>query len=179
MTGKKFVYILVFISLVVGSVNTANAQVSSLNPASTAIEPWNETQLLAPATLAAQLKANDTHAFILNIGKVEDIKDAKHIGAVSIKENMDKLTKEVSPLARNTEVVIYCGCCPFAKCPNIRPAFEELKRLGFTNIKVLDIPKNLETNWIKEGYPSVGKSLQNKHRFQQYDPSRQSVSVGN
>jgi len=136
---------------------SANAQVSSLNQAPTTSEAWNETQQLAPSTLATQLKAGEPHAYILNIGKVEDIKDAKHIGAVSVKENMDKLTRGVSPLARNTELVIYCGCCPFTKCPNVRPAYLELKRLGFTNIKVLNLVTNLESNWIKEGYPMAGK----------------------
>jgi hypothetical protein len=120
--------------------------------------PWTQDQLLSPATLGTQLKANEQHALILNIGKVEDIKNAKHIGPVSQKENLEKLTKEVSSLSRNTELIIYCGCCPLAtKCPNVKPAFLELKRLGFTNVKVLNLPTNLETNWIKEGYPLAGK----------------------
>ena len=157
MINKKFSRAVFAICLVFSFVKTANAQVSSLNTASATPEPWRPDELLAPATLAAQLKAGDSHAVILNIGRVEDIGNAKHIGQVSQKENMEKLTKEVSPLPRNTELVIYCGCCPFPKCPNIRPAFQELKRLGFTNIKVLNLPNNLETNWIKEGYPMAGK----------------------
>ncbi|HEX3384994.1 MAG TPA: rhodanese-like domain-containing protein [Mucilaginibacter sp.] len=157
MPTKKFSYLICAICAAFCFATTAHAQVSSLNTASPAPEPWTQEQLLPPATLAAQLKANESRALILNIGKVEDIKDATHIGPVSQKENMEKLTKVVSPLARNIEIVIYCGCCPFAKCPNIRPAFEELKLLGFTNIKVLNIPNNLETNWTKEGYPLAGK----------------------
>jgi len=54
-------------------------------------------------------------------------------------------------------MVIYCGCCPFTKCPNIRPAFQQLKKMGFTNVKVLDLPVNLQTNWIAIGYPLAGK----------------------
>jgi hypothetical protein len=34
-------------------------------------------------------------------------------------------------------VVIYCGCCPLDKCPNVRPAFTLLKTMGFTNLHVL------------------------------------------
>ncbi|HWD88059.1 MAG TPA: hypothetical protein VG367_08035 [Mucilaginibacter sp.] len=154
---KKICYLIFVVCSALCFATVAHAQVSSLNTASPTPEPWTQEQLLPPATLAAELKASEPHALILNIGKVEDIKEATHIGPVSQKENLEKLTKEVSPLPRSTELVIYCGCCPFAKCPNIRPAFDELKRLGFTNIKVLNIPNNLETNWIKEGYPLAGK----------------------
>ncbi|MBS1533103.1 MAG: rhodanese-like domain-containing protein [Bacteroidetes bacterium] len=155
---KRLIYLICVLSTALLFAETAHAQVSSLNPSASASGPWTQDQLLAPATLSTQLKANKPHALILNIGKVEDIKDAKHIGAANQKENLEKLTKEVSPLPRNTELIIYCGCCPLAtKCPNVKPAFLELKRLGFTNIKVLNLVTNLETNWIKEGYPLAGK----------------------
>ena len=39
------------------------------------------------------------------------------------------------------------------KCPNIRPAFKELAAEGFTNIKVLDLKKNLQTDWVDKNYP--------------------------
>jgi hypothetical protein len=157
MIIKKLSYFICF-TLSLYFATTAHAQVSSLNKAPSAAGPWKQDQLLSPATLAAQLKTNAPHAVILNIGKVEDIKDAKHIGPVSQKEGLEKLTKEVAKLSRNTELVIYCGCCPLeTKCPNVKPAFLELKRLGFTNVKVLNLATNLETNWIKEGYPLAEK----------------------
>jgi len=115
--------------------------------------PWTPSQLLEPADLAAQIKAGNTKALILNIGAVEDIKGATHIGPVSKAENMALLQKTVSGYAKNTTVVIYCGCCPFTKCPNIRPAFTELTKMGFTHIKVLNLPVNLHTNWTSLGFP--------------------------
>ena len=115
--------------------------------------PWTAAQLLEPADLAAQIKAGNTKLLILNIGAVEDIKGATHIGAVSKTENMELLQKTVSSYAKNTTVVIYCGCCPFTKCPNIRPAFTELTKMGFTHIKVLNLPVNLHTNWTSLGFP--------------------------
>ncbi|MBS1525836.1 MAG: rhodanese-like domain-containing protein [Bacteroidetes bacterium] len=158
MTNAKLLRLLCATSILFCFATTARAQVSSLNPSAPGINPWTQDQLLAPATLGEQLKANKPHALILNIGKVEDIKNAKHIGAANQKENLDKLTKEVSPLPRNTELIIYCGCCPLAtKCPNVRPAFLELKRLGFTNIRVLNLPTNLQTDWISKGYPLAEK----------------------
>jgi hypothetical protein len=50
--------------------------------------------------------------------------------------------------------VIYCGCCPMLKCPNIRPAYSTLKELGFTHIRVLSLPTNLHTDWVSKDYPS-------------------------
>ena len=108
--------------------------------------------------LAGDIKdASSNSIAIFNIGAVEDIKGAKHIGAVSNSENLEKLKRAVAVLPKNTAMVIYCGCCPFAKCPNIRPAFLELKRLGFSNVKVLNLPANLKTNWIAKGYPLAGE----------------------
>jgi hypothetical protein len=154
---KKLAYIAFAAALISGLANAAHAQTSTLNEPTAVIAPWTNKELIEPATLAAQLMGDHDHPVIFNIGKVEDIKGAKHIGPVSKPENLEKLKNEVAPLPKNTELIIYCGCCPFAKCPNIRPAFTTLKKSGFTNIKVLDIPINLETNWTGKGYPLAGK----------------------
>jgi hypothetical protein len=50
-------------------------------------------------------------------------------------------------------VVIYCGCCPFAKCPNVRPAFSTLLGMGFKNPRLLNLSHNLKADWIDKGYP--------------------------
>ncbi|HEY5326810.1 MAG TPA: rhodanese-like domain-containing protein [Mucilaginibacter sp.] len=120
-------------------------------------DPWTDSQLLEPSVLVGELKdAGANSLVIFNIGAVEDIKGAKHIGAASNPANLEKLKNAVGALAKNTAMVIYCGCCPFSKCPNIRPAFLELKKLGFANVKVLNLPTNLKTNWIAKGYPLAG-----------------------
>jgi hypothetical protein len=113
---------------------------------------WSDGQLLEPSVLAAEIKAGDAPV-IFNIGAVEDIKGAKHIGPVGKAENLEKFKSALTSLPNSTTIVIYCGCCPFSKCPNIRPAFIELKKLGFTNIKLLNLSTNLKTNWISMGYP--------------------------
>ncbi|ASU32022.1 rhodanese-like domain-containing protein [Mucilaginibacter xinganensis] len=148
---KTFLAALVVISASLNSV----AQTSPVAiPVPGLNNPWSNSQLLEPADLAANIKAGGTKTpLILNIGAVEDIKGAQHIGAVSNAETLEKLKKTVAALPKNTEIVIYCGCCPFAKCPNIRPAFNELIKAGFTNVKLLNLPTNLKTNWISKGYP--------------------------
>jgi hypothetical protein len=115
--------------------------------------PWKNSELIDPAILAASLKTGTEKTTILNIGVVEDLPGAIHIGGVSNKQNLEKLREILKGLPKNKPVVIYCGCCPFAKCPNIRPAYNELKNAGFTQIKVLDLPTNLQTNWISKGFP--------------------------
>ena len=122
-------------------------------------DPWTAKQLIAPAVLATDMKDGKTNDFhIYNIGAVEDIKGAKHIGPVSNLTNLEKLKANIASLPKNTVIIIYCGCCPFSKCPNIRPAFTELTKEGFTDIRLLDLPKNLQSNWITPGYPLKTKS---------------------
>jgi hypothetical protein len=55
---------------------------------------------------------------------------------------------------KDADVVIYCGCCPFRDCPNIRPAFRVLQEMKFTRAKLLNIPTTLKADWINKGYPS-------------------------
>jgi rhodanese-related sulfurtransferase len=137
----------------------AHAQLSP-KPATTLglKDPWTADQLLEPSVLADKIKTGEAkNTLILNIGAVEDIKGATHIGAVNDAANLEKLKTAVATLPKNTELVIYCGCCPFVKCPNIRPAFLELKKAGFTNVKLLNLATNLKTNWIAKGYPLAGE----------------------
>jgi len=115
--------------------------------------PWTDNDLIEPTALAAIIKSGDKKPVILNIGSVEDIKGATHIGPASDVDNIDALKKKVASFPKNTALVIYCGCCPFARCPNVRPAFAELKKLGYTNVKLLNLSTNLNTNWIAKGYP--------------------------
>ena len=157
---KLITAIISFVLLVIGKPAILKAQVSlKTNTVETALfVPFNASQLEEPALLAQQIKAGKTDTpLILNIGAVQDIEGAKHIGPVSDPANLAAFKKAIADLPQNTLIVIYCGCCPFTKCPNIKPAFDELKRLGFTNAKVLDLPTNLKTNWIASGYPLASK----------------------
>ena len=123
--------------------------------------PWANNQLMEPADLNALLTApNGSLPVIFNIGAVEDIKGARHIGAVNNAPNLEAFKKQITNISKSTQIIIYCGCCPFTRCPNIQPAFLTLKKLGFTNIKVLNLPVNLKTNWIARGYP-LDKTVNN------------------
>ncbi len=118
------------------------------------IEPWKENQLMPTADLAKLI--NDETAqkpVIFNMGPAGKIKGSIYIGPAKEKDKLKELKKQLSKLPKDANIVIYCGCCPFANCPNIRPAFQLLNKMKFTNQKLLNLPKNIKVNWIDKGYP--------------------------
>ncbi|SKB82598.1 hypothetical protein [Daejeonella lutea] len=155
---KYFSLIVLFCTMAVS--NIAKAQISQ-GSAVSLDKPnlWTSKDLIEPAELASILKGKkSSHPLILNIGVVENIQGAKSMGAASKKENVDKLQAQLKSVPKNTKVVIYCGCCPFDKCPNIRPAFSMMKQMGFHNGKLLNIPVNIKQNWIAKGYPMLSNN---------------------
>lgn len=117
-------------------------------------EPWASAQLLEPEKLVAILNdSNATQPLIFNMGPVNSIKGAIKIGPAKESENLKELKKLLSEEDRKREIVIYCGCCPFKDCPNIRPAFSLLTEMKFINHKLLNLPSNLKVDWINHGYP--------------------------
>ena len=138
-------------------VSGVKAQAPTVSPATPAvIDPWKTNELLDPAVLAGMLRTGNAPV-IYNIGAVDDIRTAKHVGPVSDAKNLAKFKDMIAALPKNTPVVIYCGCCALPKCPNVRPAYRELKAAGFTNISVLNLAVNLKTNWINKSFPLADK----------------------
>ncbi|QNK64842.1 rhodanese-like domain-containing protein [Pedobacter sp. PAMC26386] len=134
---------------VIGTITSSNAQTTKHFPQS---NPWNEEQLILPAKLADMI-TNKVNVKIYNIGVVQNIKGAVKIGAASDSENLENLKKQLKNSPKNEPIVIYCGCCPMDKCPNIRPAFKMLAEQKFTNVRLLDLPVNIKIDWIDHGYP--------------------------
>ena len=117
-------------------------------------EPWRTDQLMEPADLAQLI--NDPRMpqpILFSIGPSAVIKNSIDIGAVNDKVNWEKLRLELAKLSPDAQVVIYCGCCPFNHCPNIRPAFTLMNEMKLTNHKLLNLTKNIKVNWIDNGYP--------------------------
>ena len=79
---------------------------------------------------------------------------AADAGAGSKPDGIAALKELVAGTPKGADIVIYCGCCPMTKCPNIRPAYRTLKELGFTRIRVLNIPTNMHEDWYSKSYPS-------------------------
>jgi len=119
-------------------------------------EPWTPSQLMAPAELAATLNnANTPKPLIYSVGPGALIKGSIDMGPAHEVENLEKLKQALGKLPKNANLVIYCGCCPFAHCPNIRPAFNLLNEMKFTQARLLNIEHNIKTDWVAKGYPSV------------------------
>lgn len=74
-------------------------------------------------------------------------------GPASRPDGVTRLENAVKNVPRDREIVLYCGCCPWTECPNIQPAFDTMRKLGFKNVKVLYIPSDFEHDWIRQGYP--------------------------
>jgi thiosulfate/3-mercaptopyruvate sulfurtransferase len=121
--------------------------------AQTKTEPWTEAQLKPTQELADEINSGKARQLIINIGPQAVIKGSVDVGPGSEKANVKKMEKILAKADKNQEVVLYCGCCPFERCPNVRPAFTALKEQGFTKARLLNIPKNIKTDWIDKGYP--------------------------
>jgi hypothetical protein len=121
-------------------------------------EPWDEQKLVKPEQLATEMKHSSSDLHVIYVGfpilyKGAHIQGAPLAGPCSKPEELEVLKKETAGLRHEANIVIYCGCCPFVKCPNIRPAFRALKEAGYTNVRVLELDTSLHTDWVEKGYP--------------------------
>jgi hypothetical protein len=117
-------------------------------------DPWTPQQLLAPAELAKTLNnPKSPQPIIFSIGMQAIVKGSVDIGPAMMKENLALLKQKLEKLPKNSQIVVYCGCCPFSRCPNVRPAMELLKSMQFSNYKLLNLPQNVKVDWIDKGYP--------------------------
>lgn len=144
------------------------AAVAALCLSEGAGDPWSKAVLMAPAQLVPEIQSANPPVIISVAFPVlyrgRHILHAIAAGPGSKPEGLDALKQAVMKLPKDADIVIYCGCCPMAKCPNIRPAYSVLMQMGFTHIRVLDIPTNMHTDWYEKNYPSEAGTEQNKGR---------------
>ncbi|HVA64808.1 MAG TPA: rhodanese-like domain-containing protein [Terriglobales bacterium] len=123
-------------------------------------DPWNAGQVVQPAGLAHSLSAPvRARPLVVCVGfqvlyQGGHIEGAEYAGPASTAAGRQALRRTVQKLSRNQAIVLYCGCCPWQMCPNIRPAFRTLQRMGFTHVRVLELPHNFRTDWAGRGYPA-------------------------
>ena len=87
-------------------------------------EPWKPDQLMPPADLAAIINSKTgAKPLIISIGPDALVVGSVDIGPANDKGNLGKLKQLLAKEKKDRNIVIYCGCCPFEHCPNIRPAF--------------------------------------------------------
>jgi thiosulfate/3-mercaptopyruvate sulfurtransferase len=123
-----------------------------------ATNPWNQNQVIQPAALASQLKNSGNKPLLLHVGFESlyaqgHIPDSKYCGPGRSPGGIARLKACLEGVSHKRAIFLYCGCCPWDECPNMRPAFEAVKEMGFTNVKVVYIPDNFGKDWAAKGYP--------------------------
>jgi len=123
--------------------------------------PPGSPQLISPDDLSKAIQApKAARPVILNVGPSliymqAHIPEAEYIGASSSQQGLASLRTRAKALPHDAKIVLYCGCCPWEHCPNVAPAYAELQKLGFKNVKVLYIANNFGADWVDKGYPTV------------------------
>ena len=121
-------------------------------------DPWTSAQTVQAAELAKELgEKSGTPSTVVYVGfhtlfAGGHIPGATFHGSASTDQGLAELKKWADSLPRTTSLVIYCGCCPFEKCPNIRPAFTALSGMGFKKLRVLILPTSFVKDWAEVGY---------------------------
>ena len=145
--------------LFVGIGSGIQAQFSSPGSGSLSATTVPQGQLIQPAELVKLLKeSGSVRPVVFQVGSFvmfqqAHIPNAGFAGPTSQKNGLILLKKFAAPLKKDQLIVIYCGCCPWGRCPNIGPAFKELHDLGFTNVKALYLANNFGDDWVSKGYP--------------------------
>jgi len=117
-----------------------------------------ELALVQPNDVSAQLAAKGPHPAIFQVGpnvlyRGKHIPGAVYAGPASRPEGLELLKNAVDKLPRNSEIVVYCGCCPWGNCPNVKPAMALLKDMGFIRAKAMYIETGFAKDWTEKGYP--------------------------
>lgn len=133
--------------------------VAQSSPNRSAVTEVPASQLVQPEQLAASLRSpQEPKPLILQVGfrvlyVQAHIPGSEYVAAGSSPNGVQQLRARVEKLPRSKAIVLYCGCCPWSHCPNVKPAYQELRDMGFTNVKVLFIARDFGTDWVSKGYP--------------------------
>jgi thiosulfate/3-mercaptopyruvate sulfurtransferase len=114
--------------------------------------------VVQPQDLAAQLKAAGARPTVLYVGpnvlyRSKHIPGAIFSGPGNRPEGLELLKANVKFLPKDRDIVLYCGCCPWDHCPNIKPASDLLRQMGYSRVKVMYSPVSFKSDWIDRGYP--------------------------
>jgi len=124
---------------------------------SKAADPWRPDELVQPEDLVHSL-SGEHKPIVLQVGilrlyRLNHIVGSKYAGQANTPEGLETLKKLTTGMDRASEIVYYCGCCPWKDCPNMRAAHKALKELGFKNVKALYIANSFGQDWVMKGLP--------------------------
>jgi thiosulfate/3-mercaptopyruvate sulfurtransferase len=122
-----------------------------------------QSQLIQPAEMVRFLQSSrgvggEAHPLVFQVGSrlmfaQAHIPGSQFAGPGSQSSGLQLLARMVASTPKDKLIVLYCGCCPWTRCPNIGPAYRHLHDLGFTNVKAVYIANNFGDDWVAKGYP--------------------------
>ena len=119
-------------------------------------DPWTKDQLMEPSDLARIIKDSTARLpTIICVGPGALIPHSIDAGPAREEANLQKLRHLLGSFPKDRSIVIYCGCCPFERCPNVRPAFRLINEMKFSHARLLNLTTNIKTDWINKGYPTT------------------------
>jgi thiosulfate/3-mercaptopyruvate sulfurtransferase len=152
------IVVIVLTGIAAGSQVQRSAANAAVHPAYQATS-LSSSELINPEELVKILQApKEEKPLVIQVGshvlyEQAHIPGSEYIGPASSEAGLQQLRTRVQPLPRKRFIVIYCGCCPWSHCPNVKPADDALHAMGFTNVKVLYIAENFGADWVSKGYP--------------------------
>jgi hypothetical protein len=114
---------------------------------------------MQPEELAATLNdPNQEKPVIVFVGfdflfRAAHIPGSLNFGPGSKASGIEGLKRWAGSINKNKAVVLYCGCCPWRQCPNVRPAFEAGREAGLKHVKVLYVQDSFVHDWVDKSYP--------------------------
>jgi thiosulfate/3-mercaptopyruvate sulfurtransferase len=119
--------------------------------------PAADLELVQPRELTAQLAGKGARPAVFMVGpsvlyRSKHIPGSVYAGPGNGEAGLAMLKAEAGKLPRDREVVVYCGCCPWDRCPNVKPAVDLLKRMGFAKPKALYLGTGFKVDWLDQGY---------------------------
>jgi thiosulfate/3-mercaptopyruvate sulfurtransferase len=157
VNGAVVIYGLAALALIFPSLK-CHAQAAPSSGQGSALSISRE-QLIQPEALNQLLQTEGIEKpLLLQVGshllfEEAHISGSLYAGPGSQPTGLQLLKNTVAPLSKRKAIVLYCGCCPWDRCPNLGPAFKQLHDLGFTNVRALYLANNLGTDWVAKGYP--------------------------
>jgi rhodanese-related sulfurtransferase len=152
----------------VESIKELKKDVQALNEKGISVklaDPWTIDHIINTEELSKELSNVKTKKTIIyHVGfdflyKQGHIPGSIYAGPASKQQGLEKIKEEIKNIKHDQDIVLYCGCCPWKDCPNIRQAYRTFKDIGYTNVKVLYIPDTFVKDWKSKGYAMEGRDL--------------------
>ncbi len=125
--------------------------------------PWTSAQVIHPEDVNRMLpnKPRVFHVGFEVLYKSKHIPGSIYAGPGNKDAGLEQLRLAVAHVPKDSQIILYCGCCPWDHCPNMKPAFKVLNDMGFKQIKIVEIPTNFAKDWIDKGFPVEGSTASN------------------